>query len=241
MLKPSDAASLIVMVSGGFRSTYEAVLPGFTETTGDTAKTLPSPSMGNTADTIPNRLARSEAADVLIMVGSALDDLVKQGLAKLGTKVDIALSPIGVAVRAGAAVPDISTPDKLRAALLGAGSVAYSDSASGMYIQGALFNKLGIAEQMKSRAHKIAATPVGEVVAAGQAEIGFQEVAELLPVKGIAFAGKLPASLELLTVYSAAVATRSKSADAALQLVRFISRPGIDPTLERMGLEPPKR
>ena len=119
--------------------------------------------------------------------------------------------------------------------------MAYSDSASGAYIEGTLFRTLGIGEQMKGKAHEIAATPVGEVVAAGQAEIGFQEVAELLPVKGIAFAGKLPASLELLTVYSAAVATCSKSPEAALQLVRFVSRRELDPTLKRLGLEPPRR
>ncbi len=241
MPRSSGATELMVMVSGGFRSTYEAVLPGLTEATGHVARMLPSPSMGDTPDAIPNRLARGEPCDVLIMVGSALDALIKQGLAQSDTKADVALSPIGVAVRAGAPVPTIGTSDQLRAALLAAGSVAYSDSASGAYVEGTLFRKLGIAEQMRGKAHRIAATPVGEVVAAGRAEIGFQEVAELLPVKGIAFAGKLPASLELLTVYSAAVATRSKSPQAALQLIRFISRPELDLTLKRMGLEPPRR
>lgn len=241
MPRPSDAVELTVMISGGFRSTYEAMLPGFTEATGIMARTLPSPSMGSTPDAIPNRLARGEPADVLVMVGSALDDLVGQGLARPETRADIALSPTGMAVRAGAPVPDISTPDKLRAVLLGAMSVAYSDSASGTYVGRTLFGKLGIVKQMKGKARKVAETPVGELVAAGKAEIVFQEVAELLPVKGVTFAGRLPAPLELLTAYSAAVATRSGHPEAALRLVRFISRPDIGPTLERMGLEPPKR
>jgi len=143
-------------------------------------------------------------------------------------------------VRAGSPVPDISTVAKLRQVLLDAKSVAYSDSASGVYIQNTLFKKLGIEQQMRGKAHKIQATPVGEIVAAGKAEIGFQEVAELLPVKGITFVGRLPQEVELFTRYSAAVAKRSKQPDLAKQLVQYIASPDIQPTLEKMGLEPPQ-
>ena len=110
--------------------------------------------------------------------------------------MDLALSPIGVAVRAGDPVPDISTPDKLRDVLLAAKSVAYSDSASGVYIRDELFKRLGIEDQMQGRARMIPATPVGEIVARGEAEIGFQQEAELLPVSGITVVGLLPAAVQ---------------------------------------------
>ena len=142
-------------------------------------------------------------------VGTALDALA--GPDRPGQRGRHALSPIGMAVRAGSPVPDISTTAKLRQVLLDAKSVAYSDSASGVYIQNTLFKKLGIEQQMEGKVHKIQATPVGEVVAHGKADIGFQEVAELLPVKGITFAGRLPQEVELFTRYSAAVAKRSNS------------------------------
>ena len=229
------------MISGGFKSTYEALSPAFEKATSSRLVTVPGPSEGATASTIPHRLARGEPDDVLVMVGTALDQLVKNGETVPGSEVDVALSPIGMAVRAGSPVPDISTVAKLRQVLLNAKSVAYSDSASGVYIQSTLFSRLGVAQQMTGKAHKIAATPVGEVVARGEAEIGFQEVAELLPIKGITFAGRLPQEVGLLTRYSAAVARRSKQPELAHQFVQYIASPRLQPTLKKMGLEPPKR
>ena len=236
----AQAADVIVMISGGFKSTYEALSPAFEKATSSRLVTVPGPSEGATADTIPHRLARGEADDVLVMVGTALDQLVKDGETVPGSEVEIALSPIGMAVRAGSSAPDISTVAKLRQVLLDAKSIAYSDSASGVYIQGTLFSKLGIEQQMQGKAHKVAAAPVGEIVARGEAEIGFQEVAELLPIKGITFAGRLPQEVELLTRYSAAVARRSKQPELAHQFVQHIASLGIQPTLKAMGLEPPR-
>ena len=204
------AADVTVMISGGFLSSLQALAPGFERDTGDPVTVVPGPSMGTTVNAIPQRLARGEPDDVLIMVGYALDGLLKDGRAVAGSKVDLALSPIGMAVRAGRPVPDISTEDKLRAVLLAAKSVAYSDSASGVYIERELFRKLGIEEQMHGKAHMIPATPVGEIVAKGEAELGFQQKAELLPVAGITFAGLLPASVQSVTVYSAGIATEAK-------------------------------
>ena len=261
----AQAADVIVMISGGFKSTYEALSPAFEKATSSRLVTVPGPSEGATADTIPHRpapggaggrgggggarhppppppppRAGGRAHDVLVMVGTALDQLVKDGETVPGSEVEIALSPIGMAVRAGSSAPDISTVAKLRQVLLDAKSIAYSDSASGVYIQGTLFSKLGIEQQMQGKAHKVAAAPVGEIVARGEAEIGFQEVAELLPIKGITFAGRLPQEVELLTRYSAAVARRSKQPELAHQFVQHIASPGIQPTLKAMGLEPPR-
>jgi molybdate transport system substrate-binding protein len=235
------ASDLVVMISGGFKTTYQALLPDFERQTGACVLTVPGPSMGKTEHAIPQRLAHGEAADVLIMVGPALDKLVAKGETVPGSEVELALSPVGMGVRAGAPMPDISTVEKFRQALLDAKSVAYSDSASGAYVSTELFKQLGIEKEMASKAHEVQATPVGEIVAQGKAEIGFQEVAELLPVKGVTFAGRIPEEVELHTRFAAAVCRRSKDPELAAKLIAFLSAPDALPTLEKMGLEPPKK
>ena len=235
------AADVTVMISGGFLSTYQALVPPFEISTGNQVMTVPGPSMGTTSNAIPVRLARGEPDDVLIMVGYALDSLIKDGRAVAGSRVDVAISPIGMAVRAGAPVPDISTVDKLRQVLLAAKSVAYSDSASGVYIEKEMFKKLGIEDQMKGKAHMIPADPVGGVVAKGDAELGFQQVAELLPVPGITFVGLLPPEVQEVTVYAAGLATGSKEPVAGKALIDYLASPAATPVLTKMGLMPPAR
>ncbi len=243
LLAPAAARAddVDVMISGGFKSTYAALLPAFEAQSGDHVTTRPGPSMGSTPDAIPQRLARGEPDDVLIMVGSALDGLVRNGAALQGSKVDLALSPIGMAVKAGAPVPDISTVEKLKAALLAARSVAYSDSASGVYIETELFKRLGIEDAMKPKARMIPATPVAEIVARGEAELGFQQVAEILPIPGITFAGRLPEEVQKNTVFSAGIATKAQHPAAARALIAFMASPAAGPTLKTMGLDPAPR
>ncbi len=238
--RPHPAPDLAVMISGGFRSSYQALAPAFEQATGAHLTMDPGPSAGNTHDAITQRLDRGEAADVLIMVGSALDKLDQKGEVLPGSKVDLALSPIGCAVAKDAAVPDISTVDKLKGALLASKSIAYSDSASGEYLRTKLFKKLGIEQQVQGKAKEIPATPVGEIVAKGQAELGFQEVAELLPVPGIHFVGRLPDEVQLLTMFSGAVAKRSKYPDLAKALLTYLSSPEVLQTIEEKGLDAPK-
>ena len=228
------------MISGGFLSSYKALVPGFEAASHDHVVTVPGPSMGLTSDAIPQRLVRGEADDVLIMVGTALDGLIKDGTALASSKVDLALSPIGVAVRAGTPVPDISTAAKLRTALLAARSVVCSDSASGVYVKSELFKRLGIEAEMASKARVIPATPVGEIVARGEADLGFQQVAELLPVQGITFAGRLPADVQKMTVYSAGIATGARHPEAGRALIGYLSGPAAATVLETMGLDPVK-
>ncbi len=243
LLAPAAARAedVDVMISGGFKSTYGALLPAFETQSGDRVTTLPGPSMGTTPDAIPQRLARGEPDDVLIMVGSALDGLIRDGVVVAGSKVDLALSPIGMAVKAGAPVPDISTVEKLRAVLLAAKSVAYSDSASGVYVGDELFARLGIAAEMKAKARMIPATPVAEIVARGEAELGFQQVAEILPVPGITFAGRLPAEVQKTTVFSAGIAAKARHPDAGRALVGFMASPAAATVMHRMGLDPAQR
>ena len=135
-IAPTD---IVVLVSGGFRSSYEALIPAFERTSGAHFVMEKSPSMGKTHDAVQQRLDRDEPADVLVMVGSALQQLEAKGYVLPGSIVELALSPIGCAVKAGAEVPDINDDDSFRKALLAARTIAYSDSASGEYIQSTLF------------------------------------------------------------------------------------------------------
>ena len=156
------------------------------------------------------------------------------------TETQVALSPIGVAARVGAPKPDISTPAALKAALLAAKSVAYSDSVSGRYVSGQLFDKLGIAALMRGKAREIPGTPVAEIVAEGGADLGFQEVAEILPVHGVTFVGKIPDQVQLITPFAAAVASRSEHPQEAAALVQSLKDPAARAALLKNGLEPPR-
>ena len=186
----ASAAEIRVMISGGLTVAYKVLVPEFERATGHKVLTAYGPSMGTTANAIPVRLERGEPADVLIMVGYALADLAKQGKVIGDSRVDLVKSPIGIAVKSGAPKPDISTADAVKRALLAAKTIAYSDSASGVYVSTEMFQKLGIAEEMKDKARKIPATPVAEIVAHGDAEVGFQQISELRPVEGIDIIGR---------------------------------------------------
>jgi molybdate transport system substrate-binding protein len=234
----AGAAEVRVMISGGLTAAFNALVPEFEKATGNKVLTAYGPSMGTTANAIPVRLERGEAADVLIMVGYALGDLIKNGKVIAASRVDLVKSPIGVAVKTGAAKPDISSADSLKRALLAAKSVAYSDSASGVYVSTEMFSKLGIADAMKDKAKKIPATPVGEIVARGEAEIGFQQIAELKPVQGIDIVGPLPSDLQKITVFSAGIATVSREPDAGKALIKFLASPAARDVIVDSGLEP---
>jgi molybdate transport system substrate-binding protein len=234
----ATAAEIKVMISGGLTAAYRELVPKFEETTGNKVTTAYGPSMGTTVNAIPVRLARGEPADVLIMVGYALADLAKQGKVVATSQVDLVRSPIGLAVRAGAPVPDISTVAGLKAALLAAKSIAYSDSASGVYVERELFMRLGIEDQLKPKSRAIPAEPVGEVVARGDAEIGFQQISELLPVRGIKVVGPIPAEVQQITVFSAGIATGAAEPVAGKELIAFLASAASAPVLTKAGLDP---
>src|ERR1700719_3617710 len=138
----ANAAEVRVMISGGLTAAFNALVPEFERLTGNKVLTAYGPSMGTTVNAIPIRLERGEPADVLIMVGYALGDLVRQGKVIADSRVDLVKSPIGIAVKSGAPKPDISSSDAVKRALLAAKSIAYSDSASGVYVSTELFQKL---------------------------------------------------------------------------------------------------
>jgi molybdate transport system substrate-binding protein len=235
----AEAAEVRVMISGGLTAAFDALVPEFERETGNKVMVAYGPSMGTTTNAIPVRLDRGEPADVLIMVGYALGDLIKKGKVVEASHIDLVKSPIAIAVKAGAPKPDISTSDAVKRALLAAKSVAYSDSASGVYVSTDMFDKLGIAAEMKDKAKMIPATPVGEIVAKGEAEIGFQQMSELKPVKGIDIVGPLPADLQKITVYSAGIATSSKEPEAGKALIKFLSSsPVAREEMTKSGLDP---
>src|SRR5882724_3741438 len=234
----ASAAEVRVMISGGLTAAYKVLVPEFERLTGHKVLTAYGPSMGTTANAIPVRLERGEPADVLIMVGYALDDLTKQGKVIPDSRIDLVKSPIGIAVKTGAPKPDISNADAVKRMLLAAKTIAYSDSASGVYVSTEMFDKLGIRDEMKDKARKIPATPVGEIVAHGEAEIGFQQISELRAVSGIDIVGPLPDELQKITVFSAGIASVSKEPDAGKALIKFLASPAARDTIVKSGLDP---
>ncbi len=233
-----QADEVKVMNSGGFTAAYKALGPKFEAATGHTLSTAWGPSMGKSPESIPSRLARGEKADVVIMVGYALDDLIKQGKVVAASKVDLADSRIGLSVRAGAPKPDIGTVDAFRNTLLNAKSIAYSDSASGVYVEREMFKRLGIEEQVKGRAHMIEKTPVGSVVASGDYEVGLQQVSELLPVKGADFVGKIPEAVQKVTTFSAGIPVDAEHPEAGRELIRFLVSPQARADVQQSGMDP---
>ncbi len=232
------AEEIRVMTSGAFTAAFLQLVPEFERATRDQIVTAYGASMGNAPDSIPSRLQRGEPVDVVILAAGALEELIKQGKVVPGSRVDLVRSSIGMAVRAGAPKPDIGTVDALKRTLLTAKSIAYSDSASGVYLSQELFQRLGIADQVKEKCKRIASEPVGAVVARGDAEIGFQQISELLPVPGIEYAGPLPPEVQKVTVFSAGVAAGSKRPDAARALIKFLASPAAVPVIKKTGLEP---
>ena len=234
----ANAAEVRVMISGGLTAAFKALVPVFKKETGNKVLIAYGPSMGTTDNAIPMRLERGEPADVLIMVGYALSDLGKKGKVVPGTEVELVRSPIGVAVKSGAPKPDIRSADAVKRALLAAKTIAYSDSASGVYVSTEMFKKLGIEKEMEGKARKIPATPVGEIVAKGDAELGFQQISELKPVEGIDIIGPLPDALQQITIFSAGIATGSKEPDAGKALIKFMSSPAAKDEIVKSGMEP---
>ena len=194
----ATAADIKVMISAGFFSVYTELGPAFEKSTGHKLVTTRGPSVGDSPEAIPTRLARGEQADVVIMDGVGVDILDQRDLTRPGSRMPLAESFIGMVVRAGQPKPDISTVDALRKTLLAAKSIAYSDSSSGTYLSTIGFKKLGVADEIAGKTRKVRGPPSGELVAAvvarGEAEIGFQQVAELIHVPGVDFVGTVPST-----------------------------------------------
>lgn len=231
-----SAKDVTVMISGGFKAALEKLIPQFEAQSGDKIIVIPGPSMGKTPQAIPARLTRGEHADVVIMVGDALKKLEKAGWTAPGSRVELADSPIGMVVKKGDPLPAIATTSELRATLLQAKSIAYSDSASGVYISSQLFKKLGIEDAVKAKAHKVERIPVAGEVAKGHYATGFQQVSELLPVEGVTLVGELPEEVQYITRFAGAVTANAQQAKEGKALLAFLSSAEAQPTLKLTGL-----
>jgi len=238
----ASTADVHVMISAGFYPVYAEMGPAFERASGHRLITTRGPSMGDSPEAIPTRLGRGEIADVVIMDGAAADELARRGVVRAGSKIDLAQSQIGMVVRAGAAVPDISTVEALKRVLLAAQSVGYSDSSSGTYLSTTLFPKLGIADQIARKGRKVRGPPSGEpvaaVVARGEVEIGFQQVSELIHVPGITFVGALPPEAQPGFIFAGAVTSAARQPDAARALLRFLASPEAAAVIVKAGLAP---
>jgi molybdate transport system substrate-binding protein len=232
------AAEIKVMSSAGFKAAYLELAADFERTTGHTIVNAWGPSMGDTPQAVPNRIARGEPVDVVIVAGEALERLIKDGKVVAASRSDLARSLIGGAVRTGAPKPDIGSVAAFVRALSDAKSIAYSDSASGVYISTALYKQLGVSDAIKAKSKMIPAEPVGEVVARGDAELGFQQVSELMAVKGIDLLGPIPAEIQKVTVFSAGIAAGAKEPEAAAALIKFVSAPAAAAAIKKSGMEP---
>jgi molybdate transport system substrate-binding protein len=234
----ASAEEITVMSSGGFTAALRELAPKFEQASGHHVHIVLGPSMGTAPEAIPNRLQRGEAADLLIMVGYALDNLGKSGVVDPASIVPLANSKIALAVKEGRTKPDIHTLEAFKQTLLAARSIAYSDSASGVYIEKEMYRKLGLEEQLKGKSRMIVADPVGGVVARGEVDLGFQQVSELLPVKGIQLVGAIPDEVQKVTVFSAGIPTTSHAPAVAKQFLAYLVSVDARSTVEKTGLEP---
>jgi len=227
-----------VMTSGAFTAAYLALIPRLEILTKKKIVTAAT-SIGTGSNSIPSRLRRGEPVDVVIVADAVLVGFIKEGLVLKEGYTPLARSAIGIAVRAGAPKPDISSVDALKRTLLQARSIAYSASVSGDYVSTELFERLGIADQVASKSRRIAGGErVGAVIARGEAEIGFQQISELLPVPGIQHVTPLPPEVQRVSVFSAGVAVNTSASDEAHALIRFLASPEAAQAITKSGLEP---
>jgi molybdate transport system substrate-binding protein len=227
------AAEIQVIASSAFREVYLELVPQFEQM----HKQKVVATFSSSPD-IMKRAKAGESADLFILASSSVDELIKLGKVVPGSRVDLAKSGMGIAVRAGAPKPDISSSDAVKRALLAAKSIGYSSGTSGAYVT-ELVQRMGIADELKPKLRQSPpGVPVGELIARGEVEVGLHQMSELLPVAGVDILGPLPADIQQFTVFSAGVSTGAKTPDAARELVKFLTAPGAVPLIRKKGMEP---
>ena len=231
------SAQLKVMISGGFSGPYEQLLPEFERTTGIKVTTGSGSSQGSGPQTIAAQLARGVAADVVILSREGLVELIAAHRIAAGTDVDLARTPIGVAVRAGAPKPDVSTVAAFKQVVLKARAVAVPSSTSGIFLTKDVFPRLGIADKVT-----VKATPRGTgaaaMVASGQADIAVMPVSEIIHAPGVEVAGVIAEEIQLNQVFAAAAVAGTKEIDAAKRLIAFLASERASAAIRSGGMEP---
>jgi molybdate transport system substrate-binding protein len=235
MLPKSGNREIGVIASVAIRRAYLELVPEFERASGLAVVTAWVPTLE-----IIRRLQDGEAFDLVIMASNNIDDLIGDGKLVPGSRVDLATCGVGVAVRAGSPKPDIGSADALKRALLQAKSIAYSTGPSGVYLAD-LFRRMGIADAIGPKVAAVHGEPVGDVVARGDAEIGFQQVCELLPVQGIEFIGPLSPDIQQITIFSGALRPHAKTPEGVKALTAFLTAPAAAAVFRKTGMEPAGR
>jgi molybdate transport system substrate-binding protein len=230
----AEAVEIKVLSAGAVRAVVTDLAEAYRQEAGHTV-TLTFGTVG----TMRQKLAAGEPADVVIMTDTAVDELTRQGAVTPGTRTDIARTGMGVAVRQGAPLPDISTPDAFKHTLLSATSLVYVDPAqgatSGIHFASVL-QRLGIAEVVRGKTRLVPGGYPAELVAKGEAELVVHQISEIIPVKGVTLVGPLPKGLQKITTYSAGVAAGSAVPDVARAFIAFLARPAFEPRFAGAGL-----
>jgi len=226
------------MTSGAFTGAHLALLPQVEALTGQKVLTLTT-SIGTGDTSIPNRLKRGEVADVVMVVSGVMQQFVADGLVQGESVTPLARSTIGIAVRAGMPKPHIDTVEAFKRYMLEAKSLAYSASVSGTYLMTDLFPRLGILDAMKAKSVWVGnGQRTAAVVARGEAEVCCQQISEMLPVAGIEHITPLPAEIQKVSLYMAAVGANSTNGAAARQMIGLLSSPAAAAAIRASGLEP---
>jgi molybdate transport system substrate-binding protein len=226
----ASAAEISVLSTIGVQSATREIVAQFERASGHKVTV----SYGLAA-VLRTQYLNGEAADVVILTKPVIEDLMKQGKIVTGSNVDIARSGIGIAVKAGAPKPDISTPEALKRTLLAAKSIAYSKEGAGGTHVARVIERLGIAEDIKPK-WKDAGGKAGEMLAKGEVEIGAQQIPELMAASGIDIVGPLPGDLQLFTIFTVGLDANAKEAEAAKALIKFLSGPDAAPIYKANGL-----
>ena len=230
---PAQAAEVKVMAANAVKEAYLELVSAFEKSTGHKVATVWGGTEG-----VAKRVTSGEVVDVVLIAAPNIDRLIAEGKLVSGSRADVAKSGVGIAVRAGLPKPDISSGEAVKRAVLAATSVAYSSGPSGSYVAD-LFKKMGISDQIQHKVRQSASgVQVGDLIARGEADLGFQQISELLHVQGIDYLGPLPADIQNITVYSAGVHTAAPAPDVAKALVKFLTSPGAAPAIRKIGMEP---
>ena len=226
-------AQVKVLMSNGFKAAYTDILPDFEKRTGISVTTSAGPSQGDSPDTIGRQLGRGVSADVVILSKAGLTDLIKDGRIAAGTETDLAQVPLGLAVRTGRPKPDISTVEAFKQTLLRAKSVTFQ-SVTVIYMRDKLLPRLGIADTVMAKHTEIGPT----AVASGAVELAIAPVSEIIPVPGVDYVGLIPAQIQLVQTFSAAVVSGSRQAAASKSLIAFLASGQAKPAIRKNGMEP---
>lgn len=231
-------AGLKIITSGAFAAALAELLPIYKEQHGVEVDLSFGSSLGAAPDSIPTRLGNGERFDLYFLARDAIDQFTTEGFIREGSGVDLVESHIGAMVREGDPEPDISTVEALRQTLLSSKSIAHAASASGIFLSAELFPALGISEEMKKTARTIFSERVGTVVARGDADLGFQQISEILPIEGVKVIGRLPEPYGHSFRFGVAIDAHTDKIDEAKHLMRFAASREAGPIIRETGLDP---